>query len=550
MLGGSILGSVALGNSQGYPDSGLRVIFGDEDRTGKVAVGALSISESLGSRSSCQIRLIDRTQAWHVAPGTAVYVLFHGARMFAGTVEEVTESTEGEAAVNFVDVACVDFSQIFDRFYVAATYIDATLKEIVTDIVTVQTQVHLEGVSLAAVQDGPLIAKATFNYRTVAEAFKDLAETTGYAWRIDAHKILHFFDRATYTAPWAPGDGATKSYIAASYQKSRDRYRNKQWLRAGVDLTTTRTETFRGDDSGTEPEKKRRTFSLSYPVGEIVEIRKDSNVQRVGIKGVDKDDDLTVANWAQWFYQKGSHEISQNAKEDQASNPTLTSTEVLHVVYKGQFPLLVSVTNGAQVTERQSVEGGTGVYEHLESDEAIDGRDLASVKAARLLELYGRIPATLSWSTKRHGLTVGQLHTTTLAAHGVSGVQFLIDSIGAQWVQTPGGSAVDEFFLYAVQSLDGERQEGWADFFRKWILSGKKFVIRENESVLIVRDQIDQVTISDAWTDSVNNGTALKAYTEDHYTSARMSSEAVGGRTIWGAQMGRSTMSRIHAVIA
>jgi len=548
MVGVDAAGTSAAGSTAYHLDQELVVDVAGGIRTGTIMDNGLRIVDRLAGRSTCEISTRDPTGNLHYSPGEQAYVTWHGRRLFGGSIEEIEEEAPGESEDIFNRLRCVDFNQLLDRFFVSATYEEKTVLQIVTDIVNVQTRLKDEGVTVGEVQVGPTIKKANFNYVKVSDVFKDLAELTGMAWNVDHYKAVRFFERATYTAPFnftaTPGE---RKYRNLSYSKSRSQYRNRQWLRAGVDETAQRTENFRGDSTSIEPSKRNRTFTLTFPVSRIVSIKRDGITQRIGIKGKDKDGDATVPSsttWPQWLHQKGDADISQNSLSDETLNPTLTSPQILEVVYFGQFPIVIDAQLDSEITARALVESGTGIYESVVDDKDLDGGGFAAEKAARLLTLYGRIPAEVSLETDVFGLAPGQLQTNTFNQHDLTAVQFLIDSVNVSFPRFDLPRVV-------VKMLDGERQEGWADFFRKLFAAGREFVIRENETIILVRSETDTVTFTDTRTRSVTppDTDLLKPYTDDPYSwavfgeySVPFSSEklalAAFGRSRWGAPHG------------
>ncbi len=319
--------------------------------------GSINLTSALASRSTLEFSILDQQYSMTVVPGQQVILDWGTTRIFGGTVEEVTlESTNADTA-RFIHVSCIDWAQLLDRFYVANHYDDKTVREIVTDIVNVQTVLAAEGVTIGSIQDGPAILRAVFNYTKVTDVFRDLAEVSGLNWSIDEHKVITFFDRATYPAPFSIGDDGGRAYRSLSWRKSRDQYYNRLILRGGQDRTDLRVEYFRGDPVTVEPSKRRRTFNLSYPVADIVAVYRYSStgggvLQRIGIKGIDQDENVGNVNFTQWFYQFDETEISQNSADNDAVNSPLSDIDILEVRYHGHFPMLLDSQNDSEIKKR------------------------------------------------------------------------------------------------------------------------------------------------------------------------------------------------------
>jgi len=523
-------------NNPGVPvnainaDVPLMVIINGADYTTITRHDSITISDAIDGRSTCKFTIRDDTLNIHVIPGESVYIIWHGIRIFGGTVETVQEETPDNESTILSQISCVDFSAMADRYFVSNRYENMTIRAIVTDLVNVQTGLHLDGVSVVEVQEGSSVAVASFNFRKASDCFRDLAKESGMQWNINAHRSLMFFDRATYISPFSVGD-TNPVHRSFSIKKTRGLYRNRQFLRAGRDKTGWLTDHFRGSytapDGGggsvTYPEKRNRTFILSYDLAELQDsgegapyelwVKRGVDFKRVGINGIDKDGDVTIPDWKQWFVEYGSREINQNSASDETNNPTLQPDEVLEVQFKGYFPIISDVENHDEIEYRKSIEGGSGEYQSVEDDEGIDGREFAQSKADMLLSRYGRIPNEITYETDVPGLMSGQLQTNLFSVHGLSSIQFLIVEVRFKIMRGP-------MLRCTVRALDGDRQDGWAEFFRAQWLAGRKFVIRENEKIDISKSSVDVLVFSDLLTESVHDGVTLLSWTGDPYTWA------------------------------
>jgi len=440
------------------------------DRTSLLQVNTLSISDELNSRNTCDFVLADETGSYRPAVGEEVIITENGTRRFAGTIDDKQEYVLPSTNTLKIRVTCVDYNQICDRHLVARVYENQALGDIVHDIVA--QDLAGEGITTNNVQDGPVITKAVFNYMTVAEAFNELAELTGYAWYIDYNKDLHFFSRETNTAPFSLSD-TSNNFRYMTVRQTRGQYRNKQYIRAGQDITDLRTEQFVGDGAN-------KTFVLAFPVAKQPTITVNGVSKTVGIRGVH-------TNGYDFYWSKGEKEITQ---DDAAS--ALTSSDTLEVTYQGFFPIILVAQADQEIDDRKATEGGTGIYEAIEDDPNIDSQNLAQQRADGLLRKFGRIPRIVEFETDEGGLAAGQLISIDVTDYNLSG-QFLIDSVQANDVK-------GQFLRYRVRALDGETLGGWPEFFKKLAQAGRKFVIRENEVLILLRRFKDAVVCSDSLT--------------------------------------------------
>lgn len=510
--------------------------------------GSIQMRDQLNGRASLNFRLYEVTpRDWDV--GMEVNLKWNGYHFFGGTIESIDiEIEDGDLEGAFSMIRCVDWMRTADRFVVSANYEAKSLSEIIRDLVTNQCPILEDGIVIGIIGQTAPIDSVSFNRKTLSAALDDLCRLTGMAWKISPGKVLHCFDRATFTAPFDVGD-SERRYRRISLNKNRSQYRNQEIFRGGKDLTDPITDEFRGDATDVAPEKRRRTFNTSYPIGTapmITRLLADQVTlvpQRVGIKGIDKDGDLSDPEFKQWFYELDSNEITQNKEQDEEKNPTLSKDEVLFVEFQGLYPSAVYETNNAEVAARAAIEGGSGLYEYIDEDESIDGSEAASDRALSYLRIYGRIPRVLLYETDLPGLSVGALQTITVSALGLSSVQFMVDELTLTFPR-------EDLPRFGISALDGERQQGWAEFWRGMARKGRKFVISENEVVEKSVRTNETFTLTDELVDSVNGSATLATYDTDPFTVwtfAPPVTVAGSGEVIGCARIGRSRWGTPYA---
>ncbi|MDT7040881.1 hypothetical protein [Candidatus Nitronereus thalassa] len=437
----------------------LSLLIDAVERFGLVRPGTLTYTDELHTRSNLQCQLAVTKSGgvyWRPAVGEPVTLLDGATKIFGGSIERIRlDQPPGVDTRLFITVECVSWDQIADRRLVSKDYTQETVRDIVLDLMTE----HLvdEGVSEASIDVGPVIERLPFNFKSVTEAFNEIAELVGFEWWIDADKGLHFVACGTEPAPSSFTSRA--QYQTFQVTSERADYRNRQFVRAGQDKTEDRTEEFVGDS-------KRRTFNLSFPVAEkpsSLKINAGAE-QTLGVRGIEGE------STAQWFYQIGATELNHSQSET-----VLTASDTVTVIYKGFFPLLILSEDQIEITARAAVEGGTGVYEAIEDKQEIDSAIFALDLGAGLLRRKGLIPQTVLLSTLTAGFRAGQLVTITNADFGVNG-DFLIARVefGLLASEPP-------IFGYRLECLSGEAVGGWAEFWMRIANAGRKFVVRENE---------------------------------------------------------------------
>lgn len=457
------------------------------NRTSNLESGSISMSSRLNARDRAGFTIIT-TAAWRPSIGEEVWITDGGTRVFGGTIDAMTEqlvTTNGLTLA--IDVDCVSYDALMDRRIIAEAYENATLRTIVLGIIT--NYFGSEGINTTNVATGPTIAKVLFNYQTGAEAFNLLAELSGYNWWIDPNKNLYFQDRGTIIAPFSL-TSTSGNFRSITVESSRTDYRNRQYVRAGVGLTSTITETHKGDAIGS-PLVGKRAFLLSYPCGTepVITIGTTPTPTviapgEIGIREVEIN--------MKWYWQLGSPVVNQAAEVNGVAQAPVADGVTVQIQYRGQYPILVSAQDDVAIAQRVAVEGGSGFYDDIVEDSDISSETSATERAYGLLRRYARIQRRATVTTNDTGLRAGQLVTLDITQHSLTG-QWLVESVDTMDFN---GRSVH----YRVVLLDGEALGGWQQFFGAIVRSARKLEYKENEVILLVRSVNDGSLATDSLT--------------------------------------------------
>lgn len=408
--------------------------------------GSLSVDDAIGERSTCSFIVID-------TPGTARFQdaqpveIFDAVDtlIFRGFIDKIQEKRVSPFQPHMLHhISCKDNHYLADKRIVARAYISMTAGAIVRDILT--TVLASEGVvegTPATIQAGPLVREAVINYAPAAEALDALAEQAGFAWWIDANRILHFVARATYTAPWSAA-GADMAVGSVNVTVANPKYRNRQYMKGVRDTTDPQTEIRRGDGVN-------RAFTVGFPVAQVptVEVSLGGGAwtaQTVGIKGVETG--------RHWYWSKGDAVITQDWAQ-----PVLGTADQVRIIYRGEFDVVVLSQDQAAIFSRQTTEGiGSGIVEDVAGMPDVSSRDTAFQTAAAKLRTYAQLGRRIKFTTRRVGLRPGQLLRITLPEHGINNLETLVESVN---VSAPDAGVV----LYTVTAVDGPAQGSWSQLF-------------------------------------------------------------------------------------
>jgi hypothetical protein len=437
----------------------------------------LSISGSLGTRTTATFSTVDHPPFDDVVEvGQVVEIRDETtAIIFAGTVDSVDEEIDPGERVRFKRLACVDYNQIADRHLVAyvyqpdednpAVYAGDVIRDIVSRFFVFGGVT--EGIDTSAVENGPAIEKFVFNYVPASQAFDEIAELAGYIWYIDYAKRLHFTPKDRNTAPFAIGDD-TQNWRNLKISESRDLYRNRQIVRAGTALTDERTDTV----IATEADQK--LFEVSYPIGTASAVTVNGVAKTLGVNGLHEGRD--------YYWSYGSNVLTAEVAPGAGARVALT--------YQGLFPILVDERIDAEILARRALEGGTGVYEAIADDPAINVQTVAVQKALAYLRKHGVIPQTIRFETDRPGLRPGQLLPVRVATAGLDD-NYLIESVNMRDVQ----GAVNR---YQVTAVSGDALGGWLEWFSALARQAQKFVLYDEDQVMMLKIVTETVRVSDS----------------------------------------------------
>jgi hypothetical protein len=379
-----------------------------------VLSGSLSVSLALGQRNTANLTIVSEDGSYTPDEGDAVLIQTGSPAidLFGGTVDEVQTTLQpGGTQLTHVCL-CVGYEQMCDRRYVGQRHYDAQAAgAIISDIN--HNCLYGEGSTSpsdslddSGVLSGPTIGPLDFDYQTVAEAFDQIvALCNGYAWDIDARKLLRFYQKTTYNAPFTITDAAPNC-LAVNVTKTvtRKDYCNAVVVRVGQYITDPITESFVGDNS-------TRVFTLANPVASEPTITMNGP-QTVGIRGIDEAT-------KQWLYAVGSPDITQSELYSSPPPAPLTLSETLWVVAPQYDSKVVAVQNDGEIAARAAKEGNSGRYEKLiEADTPMNGTD-ATAFATAYLARYAAIPTAFDGVTETAGLLPGQTLTVALAKLGI-----------------------------------------------------------------------------------------------------------------------------------
>jgi hypothetical protein len=431
--------------------------------------------------------MVDVTGALDITNGQPVEIYHNSVLIFAGFTFFPKKFNPIGTDTLFFDVECVDNHIIADRFIVAEAYVNQTVPFIVNDLIN--TYLLADGVTAGIIQTEEffpsntlfpndslfpisdfLLQEAKFpRVANVSSALDELSEITGFSWYIDYDKKLYFIARNAITAPFnIQNDSAI---VNVNVREDKSRYRNRQFIRGGDNQTQLIV-----DEKPTPiPDGISRTFVTRFPLA-IKPVIKINSVtiapNDIGINGKDEN--------KKFYYSIGERTITQDDAET-----VLILTDVIEITYRGLFPLLVVSEDSQAIADRILVEGGTGIYEAIDTEPKISNKDLALEMAQGKLRKFTKIERELTYDTYTTGLFAGQLQIINLSKYNINNGEFLIDRMTIEDLDGNGT------FVHSIHAVDGEAFGSWTEYFKERVKQDEKLSIKNDETLIILNAQFE-----------------------------------------------------------
>ena len=432
---------------------------------------SLRIRNAIEERSTAHFTVVDRLGTAAYSKGQLVEIYKDSALEFAGVVSTVNKYRIPSSPIFYHEIICADWHYLADKRLAAESYTNTRAGTIIADLR--DKYLAAEGVTVGIIQIGATIEEMVINYAQVSQANLALAERSGYIWYIDKNKKLYFGDRVLTPArrtewimgrpvvlstdidwvmggPWVQlspfeiSTMATAPFIVDARNIRRfspnariqaHQYRNRQYVRAGRDITSLQTENFTGDAATV-------AFPVGYPIVSEPTVTVAGVPQTIGLKGIDA---------AKQCYWSKSDPIVTFAAPPAGAVAIVMS-------YYGEYDILVVADAIAAIAARQAVEGGTGLVEALDDEPSLTSKTAAFEAAQAKLAKFGIIGQVFHFETFQSGLESGQLLTVNYSEYGYNNTEMLIESIEMTEYapDTP---------LYAVTAIEGPEKGDWSAFF-------------------------------------------------------------------------------------
>jgi hypothetical protein len=407
-------------------------------------------------------------------------ILKDGARfLFGGFINSITPNEVGLGQLILYDVECIDYTYLLINKYAQASYSNATLNAIVTDLLTnVASGYGLSSSGVVAV--GPTVTTVAFNHIPLRKCFETLAKLTGYIWYIGYDKTVYFVDPVTAAAaPETIKDSATGNHDTLTITSDLSQVRNDITVLGGTQESSPYTQTITIVAGSTA-----REWVLVYPVWTMTSIKLNGVAKTFGT-----DPEPEGTNYFMYNAARGSVRCA-------SGTTTPAGSDVIEVIFTYAIDVITEQQSSTSIAAMKALEGGDGIHSYTIDDSTILSQDQAIQRALKELAGFAN-PIIQGKFTTRTGLLTagsyfkaGQVLTVNSPTYGInSDTTYIIQKVTTTFEETT--TSVE--YKYAVEF--GGRLFGVVDFLLalgdtqpELLADGQVRKIRANSEALTIAD--------------------------------------------------------------
>lgn len=416
----------------------------------------MTIDHNIDGRSTATFVVEDETGIMSFRRGQPILIDDgNGAKEFAGFVSNAeTTKLPGASIYQMHTIDAGDYWYILERRIAVYTAANILAGSAVWAIW--KEYLEAEGITIGLIEDGELLTEVSVNYKTIAEVFNKIASgCDSFICYVDYEKKLYFHRRSLYAAAWNISDGTDFLKDSMVITRSNENYRNTEIIIGGTEETDLQTEQFIADGTA-------KSWALGYKVSRISLITVtppgggDPDAQTVGTKGSDT----------------GSFEFYYAVESETLTAETAPAAgSLIEVRYYGLFSIITKAEDASAIASNALLEGGgTGIVEHITSDESLKSLDAATEYANAKLNEYAREGISITYDTMRgEGEELAAGTVQDIAVMGVDD-DFLITT--ASKIFLAGGLR-----KWSIEAVNGAMHEAWDAFFGKGL--GASGTVRE-----------------------------------------------------------------------
>lgn len=386
--------------------------------------------------------------------------------IFGGTVIYTEEKVDGLLKV--FRVYCKDYSHTLDRELVAVNYTSQTVAYIVNDLITN----YASGFTNTNTTDTTVVEYIQFNYLTVSECLKKLANTLGnYSWYVDYSKDIHFYPNSSVSAPFSLADDSNNFvWNSLTFNSDLSQIRNHIILRGGT-TTGTAFSDFKIADG------QQNTFFVGYNLVNYTFYKALAASPSTFVALTSGPDGITDPTTVDVLYNPNNGLIRF------ANSNTPAVNDVIKWTGTPTYPLIAEKVDAVSV-------GTYGTYKYVIVDKNITSIAAASQRMQAELARYSNPISGGKFQTYTGGLIAGQNINVNSAIRNIN-QNFKIDRITTT-MRSPSAFKYD----VAIVTTDNVTMQ---DVLNKLLITNvaDQVDVQQDEILQILQSAVETVTIVD-----------------------------------------------------
>ncbi|MGL5709961.1 MAG: hypothetical protein ACRCW9_03855 [Cetobacterium sp.] len=415
----------------------------------------------------------------NIQVGQKVELFDNEAKIFSGIIKK--KNTFGEYKLE-CNLEVHDNNSKADKRRVNAVVTNMTVATAITTyLIPILNQ---EGVTLGTIDCPITIVREVWRFYKVSECLDRMkALQPEYIWFIDIDSRLHF--RPKSQLPTITIDN-TFRFTNFQYSQDMENYFNSLYVLG----TSVRTSLQTFELLTPLADGNTRTFVCRFPLSQAPtrlewyngSIWQDIALTDIGINGIDTG--------KKWYWSYNSNSITQDTSET-----VLAVGQAVRLHYYGLRPLVMKNENLAEITNRQLLEGGSGIYDQLQEISGLDDLSQATQYVASVLGQYSELCDQISFTTLSP-IDIYSNIVFNLPYYGISNMKMLVDSITITQTVNEGREKVK----YSVKTIDSATFGGWESYFYDIIKNQRKYTLNEADILLEIKGINESVGIdSNIW---------------------------------------------------
>lgn len=442
-----------------------QILINSIDRVKDVLAQSVQIDDTLNDQvDTCAFQMIDRTG--NGTPTNDQEIIIYdaaGTKVFGGYILTTTISKKGMGAA-VIAVQCVDYTRLLDKNLVHKSYLAATDKSIIEDIVA--TYCAGTGITTTNVLLGVTINQISFNYIQPSQALKKLSQLSAKNWYIDYNKDLHYFPLTTNAAPYNITSSGNQ-FKDLKIKSDGSQLKNRVYVRGGTNLSDATVFSTKGDGAMKQFVLPDKAHNVSVTV--------DGVAKTVGIKNVNTSGFDYYLNFEEKYI------------EQDAGATVLGTGNTLAVTYQYDIPILIAQEDTASIA-------ANGAHEFAIFDKTITTTNAARDRAIAELTDYANNMIEGSFITLTTGFKSGQYININYSAYGVN-ANYIVQKVHATSI---GGG----YFEYTI-SVASAKTMGIIKFLIELLEANRDLVQLDPNEVVDELFTITDSLLSDSLTDIV-----------------------------------------------